>query len=241
MKTLFIVSIIIASFGVATAGGNKFSHDVIKTSMGQLTITFIGHGTLMLEIKGKVIHVDPWTQLADYKSLPKADAILITHFHPDHLDTNAISQISKSSTLIIEPSNVHDVLKKGTVIKNGETQTVLNIKIEAVPAYNTTEGRDKYHSKGRDNGYVLTIGDKRIYIAGDTENIPEMAALKNIDIAFLPMNQPYTMTPEQVTEAVKTFHPKILYPYHYGETDLSVLKKLLVPEKTVQLRIRPMK
>jgi L-ascorbate metabolism protein UlaG (beta-lactamase superfamily) len=241
MKLIFVLMLILAAFGITPAGGNKFPQDVYKTSIGKLTITFIGHGTLMLEINGKVFHVDPWSQLADYESLPKADAILITHFHPDHLDTNAIGQISKPSTLIIEPLNVFDVLKKGTVIKNGETQTVLNIKVGSVPAYNTTEGRDKYHPKGRDNGYVLTIGDKRIYIAGDTENIPEMAALKNIDIAFLPMNQPYTMLPEQVVVAVKMFHPKILYPYHYGDTDLSPLKKLLSSDHAVKLRIRPMK
>jgi L-ascorbate metabolism protein UlaG (beta-lactamase superfamily) len=240
-KAILVLCLLMTTIGVTIAGGNKFKQDVFKTSIGKLTITFIGHGTLMMEINGVVIHVDPWSKLANYTTLPKADAILITHFHPDHLDTNAIDQITKLSTQIVEPPTVFDILHKGTVMKNGETHTILDMKVEAVPAYNTTEGRDKFHPKGRDNGYVLTIGDKRIYIAGDTENIPEMAALKNIDIAFLPMNQPYTMLPEQVAAAVKVFHPKILYPYHYGETDLSVLKKLLAEEKTIELRIRSMK
>jgi len=241
MKTIFLLMTIFATSGIAVADGNKFKHDVIKTSVGKLTITFIGHGTLMLEINGKVIHVDPWGKLADYATLPKADLILVTHFHPDHLDTSTINQIARDSTQIVSPPSVFDVLQKGIVMKNSETRTLLGVKIEAVPAYNTTEGRDKFHPKGRDNGYVLTIGDERIYIAGDTENIPEMAALKNIDIAFLPMNQPYTMLPEQVAGAVRAFHPRILYPYHYGDTDLSVLKKLLASDKSVELRIRPMK
>jgi L-ascorbate metabolism protein UlaG (beta-lactamase superfamily) len=241
MKKIFLLIALFAAFSIAVAGGNSFKHDEIKTSVGKLTITFIGHGTLMLEINGKVIHVDPWGKLADYATLPKADLVLVTHFHQDHLDTNAINQIATASTKFISPPSVFDQLHKGFAMKNGETRTILDVKIEAVPAYNTTEGRDKFHPKGRDNGYVLTIGGKRIYIAGDTENIPEMAALKNIDIAFLPMNQPYTMLPEQVADAVRKFHPRILYPYHYGDTDPSVLKKLLASEKTVELRIRPMK
>jgi L-ascorbate metabolism protein UlaG (beta-lactamase superfamily) len=241
MKTIFLLMTLFAAFGIAVAGGNRFQHDVIKTSIGKLTITFVGHGTLMLEINGKIIHVDPWSKLADYATLPKADLVLVTHFHPDHLDTSAINQIATTSTQIISSPSVFDILHKGVVMKNGETRTLLDMKIEAVPAYNTTGGRDTFHPKGRDNGYVLTIGDKRIYIAGDTENIPEMADLKKVDIAFLPMNQPYTMLPEQVAEAVRTFHPRILYPYHYGDTDPSVLKKLLASDKSIELRIRPMK
>jgi L-ascorbate metabolism protein UlaG (beta-lactamase superfamily) len=125
-------------------------------------------------------------------------------------------------------------------MKNGDKKTVDGMEIEAVPAYNTTKGREMYHPKGRDNGYIVTFGNKRVYIAGDTEDIPEMATFKNIDIAFLPMNQPYTMTPEQVVHAVQMIHPKILYPYHTGDTDVSKLKALLANDKNVDLRIRKM-
>jgi L-ascorbate metabolism protein UlaG (beta-lactamase superfamily) len=241
MKTIIVIFIMMLLVILQSAGQTKFASDVFKTSAGKLTITFIGHGTLMFEIKGKTIHVDPWSNLADYSKLPKADIILITHHHPDHLDTNAIAQISKQSTQIILTGAAYDILKKGIVMKNGEMKTVEGFEIEAVPAYNTTEGRDKFHPKGRDNGYILTIGKKRIYIAGDTENIPEMASLKNIDIAFLPMDQPYTMLPEQIADAVSKFNPKILYPYHYGDSDTSKLKTLLAKNRNIEVRIRALK
>ncbi len=237
---MFIAIFILASV-MQTAGGEKaIEKDVIATAGGNLTISFIGHGSLMFEVNGKVIHIDPWGRLADYSKLPKADIVLLTHHHQDHLDTDALAKISSGETRLIETKDVHDILKKGRVMKNGDTLTLDGINIESVPAYNTTKGHEQYHPKGRDNGYVLTIGGKRIYIAGDTEDIPEMASLKNIDIAFLPMNQPYTMTPEQVADAVGKFHPKILYPYHTGDTDVSRLKKLLSKDKALDLRIRPM-
>jgi L-ascorbate metabolism protein UlaG (beta-lactamase superfamily) len=220
---------------------NHFEKDTIDTPDGKLTIHFIGHGTLMFGFQNKVIHVDPWNKLTDYKNLPKADIILITHQHADHLDTAAIKSIMKKNTKIIMNGAVFEILKKGMVMKNGDKRTVEGIVIEAVPAYNTTSDRLNFHPEGRDNGYVLTIGKKRIYIAGDTENIPEMANLKNIDIAFLPMNQPYTMTPEQIADATDRFNPKILYPYHYGDTDLSKLKELLSKNKSTEIRIRQMK
>jgi L-ascorbate metabolism protein UlaG (beta-lactamase superfamily) len=132
-------------------------------------------------------------------------------------------------------------LKTGTVMTNGTSITVNGILIEAVPAYNTTPGREMYHPKGRDNGYVLTIGGQRIYIAGDTEDIPEMRDRKNIDIAFLPMNLPYTMSPEQTAQAAMAFMPKILYPYHYGETDVSKLLDLLKSVPDIEVRVKNMK
>jgi L-ascorbate metabolism protein UlaG (beta-lactamase superfamily) len=146
--------------------------------------------------------------------------------------------LSKESTQIILTSASFEIFKKGTVMKNGDKKAIDEIEIEAVPAYNTTEGREKFHPKGRDNGYILTIGKKRIYIAGDTENIPDMSLLKNIDIAFLPMNQPYTMLPEQVADAANRIKPKILYPYHYGERDVSKLKTLLAKNHNIEVRIR---
>ena len=215
--------------------------DTFSTKKGTLQISFIGHGSLMLNYHGTIIHIDPWSKLTDYSKLPKADIILITHHHFDHLDSAAIAQISKTGTSLIVTHDVFDILKKGIIMKNGDKKAVKSVGIEAVPAYNTTADRDKYHPKGRDNGYILTLGGKRVYIAGDTEDTPEMDTLKNIDIAFLPMNQPYTMLPEQVAAATNHFNPKVLYPYHYGETDVQLLQKLLAGNKTTELRIRAMK
>ena len=220
---------------------SKIQKDVFKTSSGDLEIYFIGHGSLMFRFNDKAIYVDPWSRLADYSILPKADLILITHHHPDHLDSAAIAVVSKDSTQIILTASAFDILKKGTVMKNGDALSVCGIGIKAVPAYNITAGRDRFHPKGRDNGYVVTIGKKEIYIAGDTENIPEMAALKNIDIAFLPMNQPYTMLPAQVAEAVNKIRPRILYPYHFDDTDTAELTKLLSKNKHIEVRLRSMK
>ncbi len=239
MKNIILISFFtVASLSVLYGQPDKFESDVIQTSAGNLTIHFIGHASLMFEINGKVIYTDPWSQMADYTKFPKADLIFITHQHGDHFDPKAISAVTKPGTRIVETQTVYDSLRKGTVMKNGDVKTIDGIKIEAVPAYNTTPGREMYHPKGRDNGYIITFGNKRVYVAGDTEDIPEMATFKNIDIAFLPMNQPYTMTPEQVAHAVQMIHPKILYPYHYGDTDVSKLKALLANDKNLDLRIR---
>lgn len=218
-----------------------FQPDEYQTSKGKLTINFIGHGTLMFNFDGKIIHVDPWTKLADYSTLPKADLILITHSHQDHYDTAAIRKITKENTTLIVNSEIFESTRKGELMRNGDAKVYQGIKIEAVSAYNTTAGRDKFHPKGRDNGYVFNFGNHRVYVAGDTENIPEMEFLKNIYIAFLPMNQPYTMLPQQVAEAVDKFKPKILYPYHYGDTDLEALKNLMATRTKTKLIIKPMK
>jgi L-ascorbate metabolism protein UlaG (beta-lactamase superfamily) len=215
--------------------------DIFKLKDGTLKITFIGHGTLMLDWNGFIIHVDPIQREADYTSLPKAELILITHEHGDHLDPAAISMIKKQGTMIIANESSAKRLSGAEIMKNGEQKTAGGIKIEAIPAYNTTAGREHFHPKGRDNGYILSFGSERLYIAGDTEDTPEMKALKNISIAFLPMNQPYTMTPEQVADAAKTFRPKVLYPYHYGDTDPERLKVLLKNEPDIEVRIRDMR
>jgi L-ascorbate metabolism protein UlaG (beta-lactamase superfamily) len=228
----------------AASSGEQFPSDVIKTSSGDLIITFIGHGSLMFTFGGRFIHVDPYSKLADYDKLPKADVILITHEHRDHLDPAAIGKLRTSGTLIVLTGIGAEQFGSGRVMKNGDVRTVDGVTIEAVPAYNLLHKRESgepFHPRGNGNGYVLAFGDKRVYIAGDTENVPEMRQLRNIDIAFLPMNLPYTMTPEMVADAVKMFRPKILYPYHTGETDVAKLTALMKDQKDVEVRIRSMK
>jgi L-ascorbate metabolism protein UlaG (beta-lactamase superfamily) len=222
----------------------NFETDAIKTSVGDLKITFIGHGTLMLTFGGKIIHVDPYSKMADYTKLPKADIIILTHEHIDHLDLQALNPVRTEKTLVVLTQTCANQVEGGIVMNNGDVKSIGGLKIEAVPAYNIVHKRDSgqpFHPKGIGNGYIVTFGDKRVYIAADTENIPEMKGLKGIDIAFLPMNLPYTMTPEMVADAAKAFKPKILYPYHYGETDTSKLSNLLKDTKEIEVRIRKMK
>ncbi len=241
MKNLILNIIAMAAIFLNMNGQSQFEKDEFQTPSGKLTIYFIGHASLMFEINNKIIYADPVSKYADFSKFPKADIILITHHHGDHLDIAAINDLTKNETQIILTGASYETLKKGIIMKNGHVKNIDGFEIEAVPAYNVTEGRNIYHPKGRDNGYVITLDDKRIYIAGDTENIPEMSSLKNIDIAFLPMNQPYTMLPEQVAEAANRFNPKILYPYHTGDTDVSKLKPLLAYNKNIEVRIKPMK
>ena len=228
---------------VAMAADNNFETDKIKTAQGDLVITCIGHATLMMSFGGKIIYIDPVSQYADYTKLPKADLILITHEHPDHLDLKAIEMIKTGKTLIVTTETVARQLPGSIALKNGDEKTITGLKIEAVAAYNLVNMRSPgvpYHARGIGNGYIITFGDKRLYIAGDTENIPEMKNLRNIDIAFLPMNLPYTMTPEMVADAVRAFRPKIVYPYHYGKMDTSQLIDLLKGEKNIEVRVRKM-
>ncbi len=224
----------------ATVVTQQFESDIIDTRDGKtLKITFIKHGSLLLDYDGMVVYVDPVSEYADYTQMPKADVILITHEHGDHLDVKAIAAVEKEGTCMV--TNAASALKlgKGTVMANGDKlKPEPWLALEAVPAYNTTEGREKYHPRGRDNGYVLLIGGTRIYIAGDTEDIPEMAGLKDIDIAFLPVNQPYTMTVPQAATAARMFKPRILYPYHYGDTEIAGLKDALKNEPEIEVRIR---
>jgi L-ascorbate metabolism protein UlaG (beta-lactamase superfamily) len=224
-----------------------FEEDTIKTETGDLKITFLGHASLAFTYQGKMLYVDPVVNPAgtpvDYAKMPKADIILVTHEHFDHLDPKAINTLRKEQTKIILTKACAEKVSGGTVMKNGDVLTVQGIEIEAVPAYNLVQKRpdgQPFHAKGVGNGYVLSIDKIRVYVAGDTENTPEMKQLKNIDIAFLPMNLPYTMTPEMVADAAKAFGPRILYPYHYGQTNPNKLIDLLKDSKT-QVRVRKMK
>jgi len=220
-----------------------FETDVIETAAGELKITFVGHGTLMFAVGDTVIHVDPVSREADYGEMPKADVILITHEHGDHLDPAAIAAVRQEGTTVLLTGKCASAVPDGTVMKNGDVRTVDGMKVEAVPAYNIAHKRpsgEPFHPRGNGNGYVITFGNTRVYVAGDTENIPEMRELKDIDVAFLPMNLPYTMTPEMAADAARAFRPKILYPYHFGETDTSELVKLLEADESIEVRIRSM-
>lgn len=199
------------------------------TSKGDVNITPIYHASLVIEAGGKVIYLDP-AKPSNFSGLPKADLILITDIHPDHMDPNSIQQISKTTTEIIAPPAVVKTVTTAHPISNGQTTTWNGWRIHAIPMYNLKRGPapgQLYHPKGRGNGYVLTYGGKRFYFSGDTANIPEMRALKNIDVAFVCMNLPYTMTPEEAAEAVKAFHPKVAIPYHYRGQDTTIFKKAL--------------
>ncbi len=228
----------------AVMGQDACVTDAFETSAGELKITFLGHGSLMMAFGGKIIHVDPWSRVADYTKFPKADLVLLTHDHYDHLDPVALRSVRTAGTRVILPPACARQVTGGTVMTNGETRTELGIQVEAVAAYNLVHRREDgqlYHPKGEGNGYVLTFAGKRIYVAGDTENTPEMKALSKIDCAFLPMNLPYTMTPEMVADAARAFRPKILYPYHHMGTNQTELVALLKDTPGIEVRINKMK
>ncbi len=243
---MFKLILLLVVFGYITGVANAQTHfetDNITTSGGDLKITFIGHASLIFSFNGKVIHVDPDGELVDYSTLPKADIVLITHEHSDHFDLSAIKILRTNQTKLVLTETCARKISGGMVMKNGDVQIIQGIKFEAIPAYNIIHKRDNgqpFHLEGVGNGYIMTFGDKRVYVAGDTENIPEMKTLRGIDVAFLPMNLPYTMTPEMVADAAKLFRPKILYPYHYGDTDTSKLLELLKDEQEIEVRIRKM-
>jgi L-ascorbate metabolism protein UlaG (beta-lactamase superfamily) len=220
---LGLVSVTVALPAFAAKPAEEFT-----TSAGPLKVTPIQHASLMIQAGGQVVYADP--AQGSFEGLPKADLILLTDIHGDHLVPGIINKLKKTGTIIIAPAAVAATVKEATVMNNGETKTIGNWTIEAIAMYNLKRGPSAgqlYHDKGRGNGYVVTYGGMRIYISGDTENIPEMRALKNIDVAFLCMNLPYTMTPEEAAEAVKAFRPKIVYPYHYMGTDLKVFEAAL--------------
>jgi L-ascorbate metabolism protein UlaG (beta-lactamase superfamily) len=242
MKTSRLTLILIA-MTMPVFSQNLPEVDKISTSAGDVELFFIGHASLMFRINDYVIHIDPIKSEGNYAELPRADLILVTHEHYDHLDTELIKQLRKQETVMFCNEASASKVPWAQVMKPGDVRTSGKITVEAVYAYNIVNERSKgqpFHPKGVGNGYIITIGDKRIYVAGDTENTPEMKALKGIDIAFLPMNLPYTMTPAMVADAAKTFKPKILYPYHYGDTNTDEIIKLL-KDTNIEVRIRKLK
>jgi L-ascorbate metabolism protein UlaG (beta-lactamase superfamily) len=245
MKSLFSLTLMMIAMQNNFAD-EPFARDALATSKGELCITFIGHASLMLEFNHLVIHVDPVSDEGDYSLLPKADLVLVTHHHGDHFDPEALQMIMKADTKVCLTQKCPWKSTSGIpiVMNNGDKKEIKGISIEAVPAYNIQHIRspgNPFHPKGEGNGYILMLGDKRLYIAGDTENTPEMKSLKNIDIAFLPMNLPYTMTPEMVADAAKAIKPSILYPYHLGTTDTEALVRLMSDSPGTEVRIRDMK
>jgi L-ascorbate metabolism protein UlaG (beta-lactamase superfamily) len=243
MLSLMAAAVLVLAGQVTSAAESAPSDGnvaVEKTSQGDLTIQPINHSAIRFAFKGKQYYVDPAGE-ASWEKMPKADVILITHEHGDHLSLKVIDQIKKDGTLIF--ANAASVTKAGfgQAIEVGQSKQVLDVTVEAVPAYNINAERLKYHPKERkDNGYVLTFGDKRVYVAGDTEGTPEMKALKDIAIAFLPINLPYTMPPKEAAEAARAFKPKVQYPYHQGKSDPAEVKKLLADEKAIEVRVLPL-
>ncbi len=236
-KIALLISFI---FIVCMMNAQNFDKDSFQTAKGEeLDLFFVKHASLILKYEGKWIYVDPLNQYMHTEELPKADVILVTHEHGDHFDPQAIRTLTKNDTKIVLNESCREKLNEGISLKNGDSLQVTGyLSLQAVPAYNITLGRESLHPKGRDNGYVLNIGGLHIYISGDTEDIQEIKKLKNIDIAFLPVNQPYTMTVDQAVRAARWFSPKVLYPYHYGETNVSEIKEMLKNETAIDVRIR---
>ncbi len=257
MRCLSCISTVVLLFcaAISAARGAQekgLSGDQVATDKGVLVIHPIRHATFLMQYGGKTIYVDPVGEAKVFAGLPKPDLVLVTHIHFDHFNPETLLALMPAGRrpVIIAPATVAekipDTLRGKSTVKvlaNGEKTDVEGIAVEAVTAYNTTAGKEKFHPKGRDNGYVLTMGGKRVYIAGDTEDTAEMRALKGIDIAFLPMNLPYTMSVPKAADAIRQFRPKIVYPYHYlsgGKTkaDLEELKRLVGADSGVEIRSR---
>lgn len=233
---------LLAAAATALAQSPAPAEDVIATKDGNLVIRPINHATFVMTWNGKTIYVDPVGGAKAFANLPAPDLILLTDIHGDHFSKETLAAVGTKARLVAPPA-VNDQLSEDwrartTVLGNGQTQTVLGIPIEGIAAYNLAPERQKFHAKGRGNGYVVTLGGKRVYISGDTEDIPEMRALKEIDVAFLCMNLPYTMTVEQAADAVKAFKPKIVYPYHSRGSDLKKFQQLVGTDAGVEVRLR---
>jgi L-ascorbate metabolism protein UlaG (beta-lactamase superfamily) len=221
------------------------SGDRLATDDGEVIIHPVNHATFLLGWKGKTIYVDPVGGAAPFQGLPRADLILVAHGHGDHFSASTIEAVRKTNAVIVAPPAVHNTMSEAqksvtAVLPNGAKINVLGLGIEAVPAYNLSAS---FHRRGEGNGYVLTVGGRRIYVSGDTEDTPEMRQLQNIEVAFLCMNLPYTMTVEKAAGAVRAFQPKVVYPYHYRNrdgtlADLKAFEKLVATVPGIEVRIR---
>ncbi len=234
---------LLAACGAVTAAAAPLAGDRVPTNDGDLVIHPIHHATLALGWKNLTVYVDPVGGAQRFAGLPRPDLILLTDIHGDHLDAGTLAGVAGEKTALVAPAAVAaqlagDLRSRTTVLTNGQSAALLGLTIEAVPMYNQTPERLKFHTRGRGNGYVVTFGDQRVYFSGDTEDIPEMRALKNIAVAFVCMNLPYTMTVEQAASAVRAFRPKVVYPYHYRGSDVEKFKQLVGDDAGVEVRLR---
>jgi len=237
---VFLTVLVLCTAGMANVHAQaQLTGDHVATSQGDLVTHPVKHASFVMQWNGKTIYVDPVGGAEPYAGLPSPDIVLVTDIHPDHLNADTLAGMKGTAFVAPQavyeqaPDNIKNMIT--TIMKNGDEVSVDGIGIEAVPMYNITEGRLQYHENGRGNGYLLTLGDERVYIAGDTEAIPEMLALKDIGVAFIPMNLPYTMTVEQAAGAVRTFKPDIVYPYHYRGSDVEEFKRLVGDASEVRL------
>jgi L-ascorbate metabolism protein UlaG (beta-lactamase superfamily) len=252
MKFTFLLAAALAAFTAraqaqATAPA-RAAADQIATKKGPLTVQPITHGSVVLNWGGKTIYVDPYGGAAGYAGLAAADVVLITDIHGDHLDPKTLAGLSVGKALMVVPPAVAAQLPaqykaQVRVLRNGQRLDTLGMSISAIPMYNLPEAPDAMHTKGRGNGYVLNLGGKNVYLSGDTEDTPEMRALKNIDVAFVCMNLPYTMDVQQAAQGVLAFKPGIVYPYHYrgqnGLSDVAAFKKKVnTANKNIDVRLR---
>jgi L-ascorbate metabolism protein UlaG (beta-lactamase superfamily) len=245
-KTILALSLLALILGmgdVSTRAADKLTGDVVPATGGDVIIHPLNHATFALAWGDKVIYADPVGGATRFDGLPRPDVILLTHAHGDHFSVETLQAVATNQTVLVAPPSVAaqlpEKLRAQTVVMtNGETKTVAGLSLEAVAAYNTTAAHLQFHPRGVGEGYVLTLGGRRIYVSGDTEDIPEMRALKDIDVAFICLNQPYTMTVEQAAEAVRAFKPKIVYPYHSRGSDLEKFKSLVGADSGVEVRLR---
>ena len=256
MKFTLLLTAALAAFALqapaqttpTTATTGRAAADQIPTSKGPLTVQPITHGSVVFTWSGKTIYVDPYGGAAAYTGLAAPDVILITDIHGDHLDPKTLAGLPANKALMLVPQAVAEKLpaeykSQVRILRNGQQLDTLGLRVAAIPMYNLPEAPDAPHTKGRGNGYVLTLGGKRVYLSGDTEDIPEMRALKNIDVAFVCMNLPYTMDVNQAAQGVLAFKPAIVYPYHYrgqnGLSDVASFKKQVnAANKKIDVRLR---
>ena len=240
-----LVFVLFFSSIVMFAQAQLVQADHEKVKGGELTIQPVTHATLVLSYNKKNIYIDPTGGADAFKGLDAPNLVVITDIHGDHFDTATIKAINTADAILVVPQAVADKLpattdkQKVVILENGDKRELAGISIAAIPMYNLPETPDAYHTKGRGNGYILTIGGKNIYISGDTEDIPEMRALKSIDIAFVCMNLPYTMDVNQAAQGVLAFKPKVVYPYHYRGQDVNTFKTLVnAGDKNIDVRLR---